>query len=378
MSGGRLQRPPGAKPPTWPAPTPRRGPCGLGRKRRRLRCSAASANQSTQEQALAQGRTPFEQIALLLQGGGALGSYQAGVYEALGRSRPASGLGRRHFHRRDQRGDHCRQSAGAAASMRLREFWEPSSASPLGIPYLRNRQFKDDMQHQLDQSGRAPGAFCCLEHRISSCRACRRPTFGRRGPPTKRAITIIRPLRTTLERLVDFDRINAGEMRFSVGAVNVRSGNFVYFDSTTHRIGARACHGERLAAARISRHRDRRQALLGRRPDLQHAAALGARLRPRRDTLAFQVDLWNARGELPRDMVAGRCRQKEIIYSSRNRAATERYQIPQKLGSAQCPRPHREIAARNCATSDEVELLAAEAKRQGLQHRAPHLSHRSL
>jgi NTE family protein len=43
-------------------------------------------------------------------------------------------------------------------------------------------------------------------------------------------------LRNTLENLVDFDRINAREMRFSVGAVNVRSGNFVYFDSTTHTI----------------------------------------------------------------------------------------------------------------------------------------------
>jgi NTE family protein len=45
-----------------------------------------------------------------------------------------------------------------------------------------------------------------------------------------------RQFKSTLERLVDFDRINAGEMRFSVGAVNVRSGNFVYFDTTTHRI----------------------------------------------------------------------------------------------------------------------------------------------
>src|SRR5262249_27299695 len=44
------------------------------------------------------------------------------------------------------------------------------------------------------------------------------------------------PLRSTLERLVDFDRINSGDMRFSVGAVNIRSGNFVYFDSTTHKI----------------------------------------------------------------------------------------------------------------------------------------------
>jgi predicted acylesterase/phospholipase RssA len=47
----------------------------------------------------------------------------------------------------------------------------------------------------------------------------------------------VAPLKATLERLVDFDRINAGAMRFSVGAVNVRSGNFVYFDTTTHRIG---------------------------------------------------------------------------------------------------------------------------------------------
>ena len=43
-------------------------------------------------------------------------------------------------------------------------------------------------------------------------------------------------LKTTLERLVDFDRINAGMTRFSAGAVNVRTGNLVYFDSTTHTI----------------------------------------------------------------------------------------------------------------------------------------------
>ena len=43
-------------------------------------------------------------------------------------------------------------------------------------------------------------------------------------------------LKRTLERLVDFDRINAGTTRFSVGAVNVRTGNFVYFDNETHTI----------------------------------------------------------------------------------------------------------------------------------------------
>ena len=44
-------------------------------------------------------------------------------------------------------------------------------------------------------------------------------------------------LKATLERLVDFDRINSGEMRFSVGAVNVRTGNFVYFDNTNPNLG---------------------------------------------------------------------------------------------------------------------------------------------
>ena len=52
---------------------------------------------------------------------------------------------------------------------------------------------------------------------------------------------------------------------------------------------------------------------------------------PRLDTLAFQIDLWNARGELPKDMIEVEVRQKEILYSSRNRAATDEYQRVQKL-----------------------------------------------
>ncbi len=82
--------------PRWPATTRRgsrrrtrisRRPCRAGRKRRRLRCTATLSTRTPawtiRSAALPQGRTPFEQIALLLQGGGALGSYQAGVYEAL-------------------------------------------------------------------------------------------------------------------------------------------------------------------------------------------------------------------------------------------------------------------------------------------------------
>jgi NAD(P)-dependent dehydrogenase (short-subunit alcohol dehydrogenase family) len=57
------------------------------------------------------------------------------------------------------------------------------------------------------------------------------------GAPEALSYCDLAPLKATLERLVDFDLINAGEMRFSVGAVNVRTRNFVYFDSTTHQIG---------------------------------------------------------------------------------------------------------------------------------------------
>ena len=56
------------------------------------------------------------------------------------------------------------------------------------------------------------------------------------GTPDATSFYDTSALKSTLERLVDFDRINAGEMRFSVGAVNVGTGNFVYFDNSTHKI----------------------------------------------------------------------------------------------------------------------------------------------
>jgi NTE family protein len=55
---------------------------------------------------------------------------------------------------------------------------------------------------------------------------------------------------------------------------------------------------------------------------------------PRVDTLAFQVDLWNARGEMPRDLMGVELRQKEIRYSSRTRAATDQFKRQQSLGRA--------------------------------------------
>ena len=303
-----------------------------------------------------QARTPFEQIALLLQGGGALGAYQAGVYEALAEAELhpdwVAGISIGAINSAIIAGNPPKRRVDA-----LREFWHAVSISPLGIPYFQHVDY-DDVQHELINQARAMsvllfGAPNFFVPRIPP------PTVWRPGSPDKASYYDNAPLRATLERLVDFDRINAGEMRFSVGAVDIRSGNFTYFDSKTHRIGY-----EHIAAS-------------GSLPPGFPATKIGDSYfwdgglisntplewvldaRPRRDTLAFQVDLWNARGELPKDMIEVEVRHKEIIYSSRNRAATDRYKYVQKLRIAlarvleQLPEKLR--------NSDDAKVLLAEA-----------------
>src|SRR5262245_61038830 len=174
------------------------------------------------------GRPPFERIALVLQGGGALGAYQGGVYQALAEANLhpdwVAGI-----------------SIGAINSAliagnppekrveRLREFWETVSTSAVGIPYLPWLKLRDEFAHTIVNQLRslsillfgAPGFF---QARLPP------PYLYASLSPDAISYYDIDPLKTTLEHLVDFDLINAGATRFSVGAVNIRSGNFVYFD----------------------------------------------------------------------------------------------------------------------------------------------------
>ena len=302
-------------------------------------------------------RTPFEQIALLLQGGGALGSYQAGVYQALAEA--------------DLHPDWVAGiSIGAINSAiiagnaperrvdRLREFWETVSASPLGIPYFKSIELRDEMNHQFVNQVRAMGILLFGAPNFFVPRMP--PAMLWPGGRTEKASYYDNtPLWATLERLVDFDRINAGAMRFSVGAVDVCSGNFTYFDTTTHRIGvehivASGSLPPGFPATEIDGQYFWDGGLISNTP-LQWVLDF----RPRRDTLAFQVDLWNARGALPKDLVEVEVRHKEIVYSSRTRAATDRYKHEQKLRIAaanllkQLPEALREGA--------DARLLAQEA-----------------
>jgi NTE family protein len=277
---------------------------------------------------------PFECVALVLQGGGALGAYQAGVYEALAEC-----------------GIHPDWIAGISIGAinaaiiagnppnsrvdRLREFWTRVTVKGLW-PFLGDanlgfargdaaRNFLSQMSAGLAFASGAQGFFTT------------RPV-----PPWLQAAGTIeatsfydtRDLKQTLEHLVDFDRLNAGSTRFSAGAVNVRTGNFVYFDTTTHTIRpehvmASGALPPGLPAIEIEGEHYWDGGLVSNTP-LQWVVES----EPRRDTLAFQVDLWSARGEFPRNQLEVTTREKEIRYSSRTRAGTDQFKHVQRLRRA--------------------------------------------
>jgi NTE family protein len=143
----------------------------------------------------------------------------------------------------------------------------------------------------------------------------------------------VAPLKEMLKRLVDFDLINSGETRLSVGAVNVRTGNLVYFDSTTHRIGpehvlASGALPPGFPATEIDGEYYWDGGIVSNTP-LQWVLET----RPRRDTLAFQVDFWSARGELPRDFFKPSCVRRRFDF----RAARERRRTSTNMRSNSAP-----------------------------------------
>ncbi len=280
------------------------------------------------------GRPPFECIALLLQGGGALGSYQAGVYEALAEA--------------DLHPDWVAGiSIGAINSAliagnppgervaKLRQFWEEITANPLldwtaGLDaFMPRGDIARGLFNQLS-------AAAALFNGAAGFFTLRQPAAWLQPNGALEATSYYETklLKSTLERLVDFDRINSGAMRFSVGAVNVRSGNFVYFDTETHTIGpehvmASGSLPPGFPAVEIEGEYYWDGGLVSNTP-LEWVVDYG----PRQDTLAFQVDLWSARGELPGNLTDVATRQKEIQFSSRTRATTDRFKQVQGLRSA--------------------------------------------
>ena len=279
-------------------------------------------------------RLPFECVALVLQGGGALGAYQAGVYEALAEA----GIDPDWVAGVSIGAINGALIAGNPPETRvdkLRAFWEGITANPqldwtaqLVDPFTQGdttRQILNQTSAIFALFAGAPGFF---DLRFPP------PWFRPAGSIDATSFYDTTALAATLERLIDFERINAGDTRLSLGAVNVRSGNFVYFDTTTHRIGPRHVMASGalppgFPAVEIEGEHYWDGGLVSNTPLLWVAESS-----PRLDTLAFQVDLWSARGELPRTMADVATRHKEIQYSSRTRAGTDTFKHIQQIRRA--------------------------------------------
>lgn len=146
-------------------------------------------------------------------------------------------------------------------------------------------------------------------------------------------------------------------MRFSVGAVNVRTGNFTYFDNTRDRIRpehvmASGALPPGFGAIEIDGDYYWDGGLISNTPLQWVVDTAGIR----QDTLAFQVDLWSARGKLPGNLFEVSMRQKEIQYSSRTRSETDHFKRLQRIRGALA---HLiETLPPELQDSEEVKLLA--------------------
>jgi len=256
--------------------------------------------------------------ALVLQGGGALGAYQAGVYSVLS-ERPElpqwiAGVSIGAIN--------AALIAGNAPDKRverLRQFWDLVSSGPAqSLPaWSGERMLLNQWSAGWAALVGIPGFFA---PRVS-------PELLRGNAARLLSYYDTTPLKSTLERLIDFDRINAKEVRLSVGAVNVRTGNSIYFDNmgsepTTIRaehVMASGALPPGFAPVHIDGDDFWDGGVVSNTP-LQYV--LDNHPRTER-LLALQVDLFSARGTMPQTLSEVMQRQKDITYSSRTRLNTD-------------------------------------------------------
>ena len=277
-------------------------------------------------------RPPFDCVALLLQGGGALGAYQGGVYEGLAHANLhpdwVAGISIGAINAALIAGN-----APEARVEKLRAFWDRISADPLDWSFDLPVRLGGDNARSLANQWHATAAALFGRPGLFGPRIFA-PFLAAAGTPEATSFYDTTMLKSTLERLVDFDRINSAEMRFSVGAVNVNTGNFVYFDNNTHEIRpehimASGALPPGFPAIEIDGEHYWDGGLVSNTP-LQWVLESAQR----QDTLAFQVDLWSARGAPPRTLGEVVTRQKEIQFSSRTRASSDQFKKEQRLRNA--------------------------------------------
>jgi NTE family protein len=261
--------------------------------------------------------TSTEKTVLVLQGGGALGAYQAGAFEALAEAghQPqwVAGISIGAVNAAIIAGNPPEQRAP-----RLREFWDRVSNRLLGWPLANDdnsRRLFNETSAALSAAGGVPGFF---DPRIPPA------VLMPRGTPEAISVYDTTPLRETLRELVDFDLLNSGAVRLSVGAVQVLTGNMQYFDTRSHPIRlehvmASGALPPGFPPIEIDGEPYWDGGLVSNTP-LQHVLEHSG---PREDMCIFQVDLFSAKGTMPQTLFDIGQREKEIRFSSRTRLNTD-------------------------------------------------------
>jgi NTE family protein len=259
---------------------------------------------------------------LVLQGGGALGSYQAGAFQALCRSgfdpEWIAGISIGAINAAIIAGNDNDKRVD-----RLKEFWDLVSSPVPWNPVLkgdRSRTVFNETSAAIIATFGVPGFFT---PRIPPA------TLWPHSTPNSLSYYDTSPLKKTLERLVDFDRINDLKCRLSVGAVGITSGNFRYFDNVEFRRQGKQIGPEHIMAS-------------GALPPGFPAILIDGEYywdggiasntpldyvldaETDRDLLIFQVDLFSARGPLPDTLLEAAEREKDIRFSSRTRMNTDK------------------------------------------------------
>ncbi len=256
-----------------------------------------------------------DEVALVLQGGGALGSYQAGVIQGLAEAGIeidwVAGI-----------------SIGAVNAAifagnpperrleRLKAFWDKVTSALPSFPIFPNdhlRELLHEWSAGMVLTTGVPGFFTPRPFP---------PTFAASSTPAALSFYDSTPLIETLNELVDWDLINNGPMRLSVGAVDIESGNFRFFDTTTDKIDVRHIMASGalppgLPPVEIDGKLWWDGGLVSNTPlghVIDHQTS---------QILVFQVDLFSAAAELPRTIMDVMAREKEIRFSSRTRTISD-------------------------------------------------------
>jgi len=257
-------------------------------------------------------------IALVLQGGGALGAYQAGVYQAL----HEAGLEPDWVSGVSIGAINSALIAGNPPDRRLAalcEFWDRVTDRAIW-PYTPDgdiyRQTRNTVSALTTALFGQPGLF--QPHKIN-------PWFLPAGNRDATSFYDNTLLRDTLTELVDLEILNHGDVHFAVGAVNVMTGNFVFFDNRKEEIKiehimASGALPPAFPMVQIGTDYFWDGGIVSNTP-LAHLLAQPDNI----NSLVFQVDLFSARGALPRTMSDVLGRHKDIMYSSRTRQVTDMF-----------------------------------------------------